>query len=179
MDELTKLALAARDGNRDALAAFVRRSQADVWRFCAHAGDRAEADDLTQEVFLRAIGALRAFRGESGARTWLLSIASHTCADAVRRAQRQRALLERFRREAPQELQPDRVGDVALDELVRDLDHDRRTAFVLTQIVGLSYDEAAQVCRCPVGTIRSRVSRARADLLGVLRSNDERDTGTQ
>ena len=178
MDELTKLALAARDGDRVALAAFVRRSQADVWRFCAHAGDRQEADDLTQEVYLRAIGALRSFRGESSARTWLLSIASRTCADGVRRAVRQRAVLDRFRPLAPRESVADRTGGVELDDLVDGLDDDRRIAFVLTQILGLSYDEAAEVCHCPVGTIRSRVSRARADLLAAMRLDDGRITGT-
>jgi RNA polymerase sigma-70 factor (ECF subfamily) len=165
MDELTRLAIAGRDGDRTALAMFARRAQADVWRFCAHAGDRSQADDLTQETFLRAIGALRSFRGESSARTWLLSIASRTCADAVRRAQRQRGLLERFRAVAPSDVAADGSGSLELDQLVSGLDPDRRNAFVLTQVIGLPYDEAAEVCHCPVGTIRSRVSRARADLL--------------
>ena len=48
------------------------------------------------------------------------------------------------------------------------IDPDRRVAFVLTQVVGLSYAEAAEVCDCPVGTIRSRVARARADLVARL-----------
>jgi RNA polymerase sigma-70 factor (ECF subfamily) len=63
MDPLSRLAVAARDGDRVALAAFVERSQADVWRFCAHQLGREHADDATQETYLRAIGALRSFRG--------------------------------------------------------------------------------------------------------------------
>ena len=62
-----------------------------------------------------------------------------------------------------------------IDELVGRLDRDRRDAFVLTQLVGLSYADAAAVCGCPVGTIRSRVARARDDLFAAL---DEADTGT-
>jgi RNA polymerase sigma-70 factor, ECF subfamily len=54
---------------------------------------------------------------------------------------------------------------VALGELIKTLDDDRREAFVLTQHLGLSYAEAAKVCDCPVGTIRSRVARARNDLI--------------
>jgi RNA polymerase sigma-70 factor (ECF subfamily) len=57
---------------------------------------------------------------------------------------------------------------VELAQLVAGLDADRRDAFVLTQVVGLSYAEAAEVCGCPVGTIRSRVSRARQDLLAAI-----------
>ena len=64
--------------------------------------------------------------------------------------------------------------DSAHDDLVAGLDADRREAFVLTQLVGLSYEEAAAVVGCPIGTIRSRVARARADLLAVVAHADAR-----
>jgi RNA polymerase sigma-70 factor, ECF subfamily len=54
---------------------------------------------------------------------------------------------------------------VSVERLLEGLDHDRKQAFVLTQVLGLSYAEAAEVCGCPVGTIRSRVARARLDLV--------------
>jgi RNA polymerase sigma-70 factor (ECF subfamily) len=63
---------------------------------------------------------------------------------------------------------PDHSGRVDLDDLLGDLDDDRRAAFVLTQVLGLHYDEAADILGCPVGTIRSRVARARADLVDML-----------
>lgn len=173
MDELTRLALAAKDGDREALSAFIRRSQPDVWRYCAHAGDRNAVDDLTQETYLRALGALRSFRAESSARTWLLSVAWRVCADAVRRNKRQRALLDRFRANTDQPVVADASGDVDLDELVQGLDPDRRAAFVLTQVLGLSYEETAEVVGCPVGTIRSRVSRARLDLLKAASADEQ------
>jgi RNA polymerase sigma-70 factor (ECF subfamily) len=172
MDDLTRLALAAQSGDRTALDAFVRRTQADVWRFCAHAGDRDAVDDLTQETYLRAIGSLRSFRGESSARTWLLSVAWRVCADAVRRNRRQRAVLDRVRSQPEERTTPDPSGAVDLDALVAGLDPDRRAAFVLTQVLGLGYEEAADVCGCPVGTIRSRVARARIDLVRAARSPD-------
>ncbi len=55
-----------------------------------------------------------------------------------------------------------------LDDLLAMLDRDRRAAFVTTQVLGLRYDEAAELLGCPIGTIRSRVARARADLVGFL-----------
>ena len=172
MDDLTDLALAAAAGDRVALAAFVRRTQADVWRLCAHLSDRDQADDLTQEVYLRAIPALARFRGDAPARTWLLSIARHTCADGVRRRQRYRGLLDRLRAGEPDAARraggADPAGHVAVDALVRMLPAERREAFVLTQVLGLSYEEAARVCSCPVGTIRSRVARARDGLIAGL-----------
>jgi RNA polymerase sigma-70 factor (ECF subfamily) len=166
VDDLTFLALAARDGDRAALERFVRSALPDVWRLCAYLGDPHRADDLTQDTFVRAIGALPAFRGESSARTWLLSIARRACADEVRRAQRRRKLLTRLTTmQGPDEELPDHSVD--LDEAVRALPETRRDAFVLTQLLGASYEEAAEICHCPVGTIRSRVSRARSDLIAA------------
>src|SRR5258708_7789159 len=60
---------------------------------------------------------------------------------------------------------------VEVQTLLSHLDTDRRTSFVLTQLIGLSYEEAARVCGCPVGTIRSRVARARADLIEALNAD--------
>jgi len=178
VDDLTRLALAARAGDRAALSGFVRRAQPEVWRLCAHLSDRDAADDLTQDTFLRAIGALGTFRGESSARTWLLAIARRACADHVRRRIRRRNLLDRVtRRTVITGDEPERTGEVDLDAAITSLGADRRDAFVLTQMLGLSYEEAAEVCGCPVGTIRSRVSRARADLVAALHDGETAATG--
>jgi RNA polymerase sigma-70 factor (ECF subfamily) len=175
VDDLTFLALAARDGDRAALERFVRTALPDIWRVCAYLGDHDRADDLTQETFVRVIGALPAFRGEAAARTWMLSIARRACADEVRRAQRRRKLFTRLTAmQATDEQPPDHAVD--LDDVIRDLPETRRDAFVLTQLLGLSYEEAAEICGCPVGTIRSRVSRARADLVAAT-SESARPTG--
>jgi RNA polymerase sigma-70 factor (ECF subfamily) len=156
MDELTRLAVAARDGEPHDMAAFIRASQRQVWSLCAHLVDEGSADDLTQETYLRVFRALRSFRQDSSARTWLLSIARHVCMDELRRRIRRRrrdALL--FTHRGDESAYPDQTGQAEVRELLSHLDTDRREAFVLTQLVGLSYDEAAAVCRCPVGTIRS------------------------
>ncbi|MEO6318948.1 MAG: sigma-70 family RNA polymerase sigma factor [Acidimicrobiales bacterium] len=168
--DLTALALAAGAGDRVALTAFVGRTQSEVWRLCGRLGDRAEADDLTQEVYLRALPAMARFRADASARTWLLQIARHVCADHVRRRTRRRALVDRVvqRTRKADVVEPDCTGELELNEVIAGLDPDRRDAFVLTQVRGLSYAEAAEVCEVPIGTIRSRVARARADLLDGL-----------
>jgi RNA polymerase sigma-70 factor (ECF subfamily) len=61
---------------------------------------------------------------------------------------------------------------VVLSEVVASLDPDRREAFVLTQVLGLSYAETAEICGCEIGTVRSRVSRARSTMVGRLRVED-------
>ena len=166
---VTAWALAAGRGDRAALAEFVRATQRDVHRFAAHLAGPRDADDIAQDAYLRAIRSLPRFAGRSPARTWLLSIVRHAAADAVRTAVRRprttgvddwETLAARHPRSAVDEA-------VLLRHLVDALDPDRREAFVLTQLLDLSYAEAAQVCGCPVGTIRSRVARAREDLVAA------------
>lgn len=170
---LTALALAARDGDRLALSAFVRRTQADVWRLCRRLGDPQATDDLTQDVYARAIAALGGFRGDASARTWLLTIARNTCADAVRANRRARSRRTEGR-DAPLDATRTDAAEVdALERLVDGLDDDRRAAFVLTQVIGLTYAETADVCGVPVGTIRSRVARAREELVARVQAAAE------
>ena len=169
-DELTLLALQARSGDRIALAAFIRHAQPDVWRFVSHLVGIDDADDITQDTFLRAWQALPAYRGDANARTWLLAIARRTCADAIRRRQRQRRLTLRLTAERPHPPERDRAEHWSLTELVELLDPQRREAFTLTQALGCSYTEAAAICGVPIGTIRSRVARARDDLVRQVRS---------
>jgi len=160
-------AVAAARGDAVAFADLVRATQADVWRACAALVDAQSADDLVQETYLRAHRSLPSFAGDSSVRTWLLSIARHVCIDEVRARGRRRRLL------AAQPPRPSYVephGGVELQLLISELPAERREAFVLTQLVGLSYDEAAAVCKCPVGTIRSRVARARTDLMMAMRA---------
>ena len=164
VDELTALAVAASAGDQAALGAFVRASQADVWRFCAYLLSPDRADDLTQDTYLRAVRSLPRYRGDAPALRWLLSIARRACADALRRDSRRPEVIADF----ADSTSPSHDGAVDLFDLVARLEPDRRAAFVLTQILGLSYAEAAEVCGCPVGTVRSRVARARAALLGEL-----------
>jgi RNA polymerase sigma-70 factor (ECF subfamily) len=182
MDELERIAADAAGGDPLAAAALVRATQPDVWRLCALLGDRASADDLTQETYLRAFGSLHRFENRSSLRTWLLAIARRVCADALRSRRRRRITLVRDDADLeslsrPRGADPVAEGATVADLLTR-LDPDRREAFVLTQLLGLRYAEAAEVADCPVGTIRSRVARARADLISSLgRVKADREDG--
>lgn len=175
MDELTSLARAAGRGDRAALARLVRQTQADVWRLCAHLVDPGCADDLTQDTYLRAIPALSKFRGDAPVRTWLLTIARRACAAEISARARGRQLALRLAATPGGTLgQPSAEpgAQAAAVDLLNSLEPDRRAAFVLTQLLGCSYAEAAAICGCPVGTIRSRVARAREDLAAVMADHD-------
>lgn len=167
-DPVTRAALAAADGDPVAQADFVRRTQAEVWRLAAALVDPGAADDLVQETYLRAFRALPSFEARSTARTWLFGIARRTCADHLRTVTRRRRLESLLTRQRPSPPAPDPADSVGADDLLRRLPPERRTALVLTQVLGLSYEEAAAVEGVPIGTIRSRVARARGELIEAL-----------
>jgi RNA polymerase sigma-70 factor, ECF subfamily len=169
VDELTRLAVVARRGDPRSMADFIRAGQQQVWSLCAHLVDAESADDLTQETYLRVFRALPVFRQESSARTWLLSIARRGCVDELRRRTRRRhqeTFVLGF--DDHDVARPGDTEQVEVRELLSHLPIERRDAFVLTQMLGLSYEDAARICDCPVGTIRSRVARARLELIDAL-----------
>ncbi|GAA1943433.1 sigma-70 family RNA polymerase sigma factor [Kitasatospora viridis] len=180
-DRLTALALAARAGDPADVEAFVRATHRDVWRFVAHLTEVESADDLAQETFLRALRSLPGFAGRSSARTWLLAIARRTVVDRYRTAAaRPRHAPLTDWEEAVERQRPPATGfedQVVLADLLARVPTQRREAFVLTQVLGLSYAEAAATADCPVGTVRSRVARARDELVALLRAA-ELDGGT-
>jgi RNA polymerase sigma-70 factor, ECF subfamily len=185
-DEVTRLALAAKAGDREAASAFVALTYQQVQRFLGHLCHPRDVEDLTQETYLRAMHSLRRFAARSTARTWLLAIARHTAADHLRHAARSPRTTSLDSAEAvvgEARRQPTGFeNEVLLQHLLDALRAERREAFVATQVLGLSYEEAAVVCGCPVGTIRSRVARARADLVAAYQHEpavpQRRDTGT-
>ncbi|MEK2479240.1 MULTISPECIES: sigma-70 family RNA polymerase sigma factor [Streptomyces] len=180
-ENVTRWALAARSGNPEAVERFVRATHRDVWRFVAHlSSDVNSADDLTQDTYLRALTSLPRYAGRSCARVWLLSIARRVVIDRYRSAAtRPRIVNSADWQAAAERAQPAGLPEfdegVALRDLLDALDDTRREAFLLTQVLGLPYGDAAAVAGCPVGTVRSRVARARADLTGWLDAA-ERDT---
>jgi len=164
-DDLGLLAEAASMGDDAALRQLVLATEASIRSACRRLGSPADAEDLAQETYLRALRALPTFRGDAPVRVWLLSIAPHVCADHVRKRTRRADIDARFRPRPLVSLPDERF---AVDDLIRSIDPAQREAFVLTQELGLSYDEAAAMCGCPVGTIRSRVARARANLAELV-----------
>ncbi|MFI0820849.1 sigma-70 family RNA polymerase sigma factor [Streptomyces sp. NPDC021098] len=180
---VTAWALAARDGDPAAVEQFVRATRADVRRYVAHlSGDPQAADDLVQDTYMRALRSLPRFEGRSSARTWLLVIARRVVADRIRSlSARPRIAGTDDWQAAAERRQPCGVPGfdegVALGELLAALPTAQRDAFVLTQLLELPYSEAAAVTDCPVGTIRSRVARAREFLIAQLSAAEDEPVG--
>lgn len=180
---MTELAVAAGKGDRVALERFVVATQRDVWRLVAHLAGVGLADDLTQETFLRALPSLRYFAARSSARTWLLSIARRVVVDHIRTVtSRPRTVAADWTEVADRRQAATQGASAGFEDLVEvnllldGLAPERREALVLTQVLGVRYADAAEICEVPVGTIRSRVARAREDLLDADRTR-QHDTG--
>lgn len=137
--------------------------------------DHSEALDVAQEAFLKAYRAIPTFRGDSAFYTWMYRIAINTAKNHLVAARR-RPLDHASDISEPEEFDwhvrmqdhdtPERqaIGEElrqTVEKAIADLADDLRTAIVLREIDGLSYEEIAQVMECPVGTVRSRIFRAR------------------
>jgi RNA polymerase sigma-70 factor (ECF subfamily) len=161
--DLEEAARRAAGGDAEAFAAVCHATQQDVWRYCwSLTGDRHLADEAAQDAFARATTAIRRFRGDAPVRLWLLVLARRSVADLLR---------GQHRVPSPADPVPtagaDPSGVVDVIDLIECLGPRARQAFVLTQLVGFTYAEAAEVEGCAVGTIRSRVFRARQELVAA------------
>jgi RNA polymerase sigma-70 factor (ECF subfamily) len=138
-------------------------------------GNRAEAEEIAQETFLRAHRALGEFRGEARLGTWLYGIASRLCLNRLASGPRRHERTDDLALAQAPAADTDAAGalergelEAALHEAVAALPEDRRIVVVLRDLEGLSYDEIAEVLGLPLNTVRTRLHRARLDLKAKL-----------
>lgn len=170
-DPLRALIDAAREGDDRAVADLIQVTSAAVHGVCRRLGTPGELDDLVQETYIRAFLGLDRYSGTGSVIGWFVIIARNTCADHVRRRQRHARLADRLRLS----FQPadEQIADWhVVTDATSELDPDQRDAFVLTQLLGFTYEEAASLLGCPIGTVRSRVARARARLLSAQEDDE-------
>jgi RNA polymerase sigma-70 factor (ECF subfamily) len=183
------LALVERVLDND-LAAFeqlVSRYQNKIMAYVARMlNDHEEAEDVTQEVFIKAYRSLDSFRGASSFSTWLYRIATNLCIDRVRK--RKRSPQQAYSLDEPFDKDeesggrdvPDVTNEPSLgverEELrqqvrltVAQMPEKLRSVLVMCDIQGMAYEQIAQVLDCPIGTVKSRLFHARADLARRLR----------
>ena len=178
------LVASAQDGNLAAFNQLAQRYERQIYNVSLRMlGDSHVAEDVTQDTLMRAYRGLSGFRGEN-LRAWLLRIASNVCTDVLRSRHGRRDVSldslaeeggaswaskdpspedEAMRGELGQEIQRGLMG----------LPQDQRMVLILVDVQGLSYEEAAEAARISPGTLRSRLSRARAKLRDHMLQNRE------
>jgi RNA polymerase sigma-70 factor (ECF subfamily) len=163
-------------GDQSAFNLLVLKYQHRVLKLVGRfVNDPTEAEDVAQEAFLKAYRALASFRGDSAFYTWLYRIAINTAKNALV-SQRRRPVdfdldlqdPDQYERQAKLKEADTPEGVLLTDEIrtvveqaMEELPEDLRTAIVLRELEGLSYEEIAEAMDCPVGTVRSRIFRAR------------------
>lgn len=174
------LILAAQAGSLEAYNGLVRRHERAVFNVASRlVGSAMAAEEVTQDTFMRAYGALERFRG-GDFRPWLLRIATNRAYDELRRRKRAPGSFEELAYEPEVEWStltgaedPDaRAERLELAQILREalaqLPHDQRLAVVLSDVQGYDYVEIAAITGVPYGTVKSRLSRARGRLRGLL-----------
>lgn len=169
----------AKEGEETAFSEFVRRHAETVHRWMARAVGEQDADDLTQDVFLKAYRGLGAFRGEAPPRAWLASIADNAVKNRYRSLSRFRRIFSGSRDE---ESSPEPRGSAAspeedaragesrrfVAEALKLLPAEFRMPVVLRDLEEWSYEEIALSLEIPVGTVKSRIARGRGQLKTIL-----------
>lgn len=171
-------------GDKSAFNLLVLKYQHRVLKLVGRfVNDAAEAEDVAQEAFIKAYRALASFRGDSAFYTWLYRIAINTAKNALV-SNRRRPVDFNLDLQDPEQYDrhaklkdADTPEGVLLTEEIREvveqameqLPEDLRTAIVLRELEGLSYEEIAEAMDCPVGTVRSRIFRAREAIDARLR----------
>lgn len=170
---------ACRDGDGTAFDELVRRNQDRIYNLaCRMLGSREDALDLTQEVFVRAYGAIHGFRGASQVSTWMyriaVNLARNRLRDRGRKGRNMGESLDQLRESAPAMAEQATASPVtprdtaeraelaeALQQCLNELPETYRTVFVLRTVDELRYDEIAEVLDIPSGTVKSRLNQAR------------------
>ena len=167
-------------GDDGAFAELVRRHAPRVRALCAATlRDSEDAEDAAQETFLKAHRSLSRFSGEASFGTWLHRIAVNHCLDRLRAAGRRRsesldALLEADASALERALSEPSSAQAledrdAIERLLNGLNADQRLALTLREVEGLSYEEISKVMSCSLDSVKSRLKRARAELLEMTR----------
>ncbi|KAF1084131.1 ECF RNA polymerase sigma-E factor [Sporotomaculum syntrophicum] len=165
-------------GDLDAFDELVRRYEGKIYGLAYRfMGNHADASDLAQDTFIRVYQALTGFRGDAAFSTWLYRIATNICRDELRKRQRRRSVsMDEMIDFSPTNM-PAADGSYSPEEIVQrremqrqvqlclnELSDDHRLILILREIQGLSYEEIATALQCSIGTVKSRISRARSAL---------------
>lgn len=180
-----ELVLRVQQGDKRAFDVLVLKYQFKIVKLISrYVHDPSEAMDVAQEAFIKAYRALPSFRGESAFYTWLYRIAINTAKNYLVSMGRRAPTTTGFDHEEAEsfddaealrdtatpenELMGREIADT-VNRAVATLPEDLRTAITLREIEGLSYEEIAQAMGCPIGTVRSRIFRARESIDNKLR----------
>ena len=182
----TVLVLRCQEDDYDAFDEIVARYKDEIYTYIRRMiSNRDDAEDLAQEVFVRAFASIKSFRRESNLRTWLYKIATNLCIDKYRRKGVEKQFVTSLEREDPEDEEPNPIDipdnkydpermyehselQMEIQKALLKLPEKQRAVILLFDLEGMSYEEIAKVVDCPVGTVKSRLFNARLQLRKLL-----------
>jgi RNA polymerase sigma-70 factor (ECF subfamily) len=174
--EEANLIAKCQDGDLDAFETIYRRHSPSLYSLtCRMVGDRAEAEDLLQEIFLQAHNKLSSFEGRAAFGTWLYRLAVNRCLDHLRSAARQRQSVTKSLDESPELVVAQETTGHRLDleSAILQLPSSYRSAFLLYDVEGLGHREVADILGVAEGTSKSLVHKARFKLRELLGASQQ------
>jgi RNA polymerase sigma-70 factor (ECF subfamily) len=184
-DDDAKLVARVQQGDKRAFDLLVIKYQRKILRLLSRMlRDQSDIEDVMQEAFIKAYRALPQFRGESAFYTWLYRIAINTARNWMSSQARRPSSPNHNQSEdgetfdeidnltdnnTPESMLASREIATTVNDTIQELPEELRTAIVLREIEGLSYEEISQAMGCPIGTVRSRIFRAREAIASKLR----------
>jgi RNA polymerase sigma factor (sigma-70 family) len=170
--ELYLLIRSAKQGNNEAFVQLVNRYKGTVFRQAyAMLHDRMEAEDVSQEAFLKVHSSLAKLEQEYAFASWLAQIVSHLCYDRIRKKKKEKTIMEddieshnSFLTNASSGLVEQKHLQLDIEEAMQKLSSEHRTVIILRDVQGFSYDEISKILKIPVGTVKSRIHTARLAL---------------
>ena len=165
-------------GNEMAFEAMVLKYQPKLMSsLIGYTKSKDQAEELCQKTFIRVWQKIDSFRGDSALFTWIyrigINLTKNDFASSFSKASKVTESLDQNEHDVPQYLSPE-IELIAMEsenkimDFIQTLDTDTKTAFTLREIEGRTYDEIAQILKCPIGTVRSRIFRARENILTYI-----------
>ncbi|MCX7748555.1 MAG: sigma-70 family RNA polymerase sigma factor [Clostridia bacterium] len=183
------LLIKAKNGDIEAFEKLIGEYQKKVFNIAFRmVGNHDDASEIAQEVFLKVYKSLKSFKEEASFSTWIYRITTNVCLDELRKKKNKKVIsLDEEIKAQDGEMKRQVVDDSptpemavegkiirkAVSDSIKMLSEEHRIVIVMRDIQGFSYEEIAKVLKCPEGTIKSRINRARQSLREILKNNKE------
>ncbi|MGE5474974.1 MAG: RNA polymerase sigma factor [Ignavibacteriales bacterium] len=178
-----------KDGNLQAFEELIKKYESRVFNITFRIlGNHSEAEDISQDILVKVFKYIKGFKEQSSFYTWLYRITVNECMDVINK--RKKAVV--YSIDAPIETENDEIAREIKDnsesveekaernelrkylaEAINSLSSEHKTVIVLRDVQGFSYEEIAEIIKCPPGTVKSRINRARCELKDMLMQNRE------
>lgn len=136
--------------------------------------NKEDAQDISQEAFVKVMKSIHAFKGNSAFSTWLYRIVVNLCHDFYAKSKKRAEALENLSfhySESDEEMSEQKDKSQAIHEVLQDMDEEKRSILILRDVQGFRYDEIADILNIPIGSVKSKISRAREQFKQIVYSN--------